>query len=193
MGGDLALGDAVDLLREAGHHEIADRIDRELVGRNVIEGRWTFQIVEDYDDGYYALFAGSRPAREQAGRRAPPPVRGGDEGGGAAYARRAAPRGGTGAADLRQPRQSRAAGGRERSSATGQRRGFGPSATRGHLLAAPGRHVARPREDVGAEVGPADPLVSSTSSSARSGRASGRHPAYTGHCSSSTTPSISAR
>ena len=54
--GDLALGDAVDLLREAGHDEIAERIDRELVGRNVIEGRWTFQIVEDYDDGYYALF-----------------------------------------------------------------------------------------------------------------------------------------
>ena len=55
-----------------GHHEIADRIDRELVGRNVIEGRWTFQIVEDYDDGYYALFKRSRPAaREQlvGGRR----------------------------------------------------------------------------------------------------------------------------
>ena len=46
----------VDQLRKAGHHEIADQIDRELVGRNVIEGRWTFQIVEDFDDGYYALF-----------------------------------------------------------------------------------------------------------------------------------------
>jgi len=54
--GDLALGDAVDLLRQAGHPEIADRIDQELVGRNVIEGRWTFQIVEDYDDGYWSLF-----------------------------------------------------------------------------------------------------------------------------------------
>jgi hypothetical protein len=54
--GDLALGDAVDLFRKAGHDKIADRIDAELVGRNVIEGRWTFQIVEDYDDGYYALF-----------------------------------------------------------------------------------------------------------------------------------------
>jgi hypothetical protein len=54
--GDLTLGDAVDQLRTAGHHEIADRIDRELVGRNVIEGRWTFQIIEDFDDGYYALF-----------------------------------------------------------------------------------------------------------------------------------------
>ncbi len=25
------------------------------MGRNVIDGRWTFQIVEDYDDNYYAL------------------------------------------------------------------------------------------------------------------------------------------
>jgi hypothetical protein len=52
---DLNLGEAVEQLRKAGHTELADRIDTELVGRNVIEGRWTFQIVEDYDDGYYAL------------------------------------------------------------------------------------------------------------------------------------------
>ncbi len=54
--GDLTLGEAASLFRTAGHEEIADRIERELVGRNVIEGRWTFQVVEDYDDGYYALF-----------------------------------------------------------------------------------------------------------------------------------------
>jgi hypothetical protein len=53
---DLALGEAVDLLRGAGHAEIADRVDTELVGRNVLEGRWTFQIMEEYDDGYYATF-----------------------------------------------------------------------------------------------------------------------------------------
>ncbi|MBT1632855.1 MULTISPECIES: hypothetical protein [Curtobacterium] len=52
---DLNLGEAVEQLRKAGHTEIAERIDTELVGRNVIAGRWTFQIVEDYDDGYYAL------------------------------------------------------------------------------------------------------------------------------------------
>src|SRR6188508_2480540 len=50
---DLTLGEAVDQLREAGHSELADRIDREVVGRNVIEGRWSFQLVEEYDDGYY--------------------------------------------------------------------------------------------------------------------------------------------
>lgn len=51
---DLAIGEAVDLLREAGHPELADQVDQEIVGRNVIEGRWTFQIVEDYDDTYYS-------------------------------------------------------------------------------------------------------------------------------------------
>ena len=53
---DLTLGEAVDLLREAGHTDLADRIERELVGRNILQGRWSFQVVEEYDDGYYALF-----------------------------------------------------------------------------------------------------------------------------------------
>lgn len=69
---DLLAGDAVDELRAAGHTELADRVETELVGRNVIEGRWTFQIVEDYDDGYYALFRElEKTARDQlaGGRR----------------------------------------------------------------------------------------------------------------------------
>ncbi len=53
---DLTLGRGVEKLRAAGHHQLADRFEKELVGRNVLEGRWTFQIVEEYDDGYYALF-----------------------------------------------------------------------------------------------------------------------------------------
>ena len=53
---DFKLGDAVDLLRAAGHDAVADRLDRELVGRNVIEDRWTFQIVESYDDTYWSVF-----------------------------------------------------------------------------------------------------------------------------------------
>ncbi len=53
---DLALGEAVELLREAGHDALADEVDLDVLGRNVIEGRWTFQIVEDYDDHYYAAF-----------------------------------------------------------------------------------------------------------------------------------------
>jgi hypothetical protein len=62
---DLTLGKGVDQLREAGHTELADRIERELVGRNVLQGRWTFQIVEEYDADYYATFQRlDREARE---------------------------------------------------------------------------------------------------------------------------------
>jgi hypothetical protein len=53
---DLALGEAVDLLRKAGHTELADKVDTEMVGRNVLPGRWTYQMVEEFDDGYYAEF-----------------------------------------------------------------------------------------------------------------------------------------
>jgi hypothetical protein len=53
---DLMLGEAVDKLRDAGHGELADRIDTDVVGRNVLEGRWTFQIVEEFDDGYWTAF-----------------------------------------------------------------------------------------------------------------------------------------
>jgi len=69
---DLTLGQGVDQLREAGHTELADRIERELVGRNVIHGRWTFQLVEEYDDGYYAAFKELEQAARDAlvaGRR----------------------------------------------------------------------------------------------------------------------------
>ena len=55
---DLQLDDAVELFRKAGHDDVAERIETELIGRNVISGRWTFQIVEDYDDGYYGTFRG---------------------------------------------------------------------------------------------------------------------------------------
>ena len=69
---DLALGEAVEMLREAGHGELADDIDTDLVGRNILAGRWSFQVVEEYDDGYYAAFKEhERVAREQlmGGRR----------------------------------------------------------------------------------------------------------------------------
>ena len=53
---DLLLQDAVELFRKAGHTQLADDLDRDLVGRNVIADRWTFQIVEDYDDTYWSVF-----------------------------------------------------------------------------------------------------------------------------------------
>lgn len=57
MGGaDALLDDVVDGLAATGHPGLADRVSEELIGRNVLQGRWTFQLVEEFDDGYYATF-----------------------------------------------------------------------------------------------------------------------------------------
>ncbi|NJQ17801.1 hypothetical protein [Streptomyces bohaiensis] len=53
---DLLLGEAADALREAGHTDQADLVEREIVGRNVIPGHWTFQIVESYNATYHRPF-----------------------------------------------------------------------------------------------------------------------------------------
>jgi hypothetical protein len=53
---DFLVEEAADRLREAGHEEFADRLATELVGRNVLDGRWTFQVVEEFDDTYYEFF-----------------------------------------------------------------------------------------------------------------------------------------
>jgi hypothetical protein len=53
---DLTLGEACDKLRSAGHDAVAERIEADLVGRNVLHGRWTFQIVEEFDDTYWSVF-----------------------------------------------------------------------------------------------------------------------------------------
>jgi len=53
---DLLLGEACDRLRAAGHDAVAERLETEVIGRNVLHGRWTFQIVEDFDDNYWSVF-----------------------------------------------------------------------------------------------------------------------------------------
>jgi len=53
---DFEAEEAADLLDRAGHGDLAAELRRDLIGRNVLEGRWTFQVVEDYDTGYYAAF-----------------------------------------------------------------------------------------------------------------------------------------
>ena len=69
---DLTFGDAVEALRAAGHHDQADVVATEVVGRNVLPGRWTFQIVEEFEDTYWQpVRAIERQVREQlvGGRR----------------------------------------------------------------------------------------------------------------------------
>ncbi|MHA7649114.1 hypothetical protein ACX9NE_04970 [Mycobacterium sp. ML4] len=52
---DLILGEACEKLRAAGHQDIAQRLEDDMVGRNVLPGRWTFQIVEEFDDTYWSV------------------------------------------------------------------------------------------------------------------------------------------
>ncbi len=65
---DLTLQDAVAQLRRAGEGGLADEIDDVLVGRDVLPGLWTFQVVEAYDAGYWEVFRDAeRRARHRLG------------------------------------------------------------------------------------------------------------------------------
>lgn len=69
---DFGFGDGADQLEASGHHELAERLRQELIGLNVLAGRWSFQVVEDFDDGYWATARElDRAVREQVtdGRR----------------------------------------------------------------------------------------------------------------------------
>ncbi|MFF2549280.1 hypothetical protein ACFVUY_42900 [Kitasatospora sp. NPDC058063] len=71
-GADKMLAEAARLLREAGHQEQADLVEHRLVGRDVLPGMWTYQVVEAYDDTYYRVLeqAEDQVRRElAAGRR----------------------------------------------------------------------------------------------------------------------------
>lgn len=63
---DLELDRAVELFEKAGHPEWAERVRSEILGRNVIPGHWTFQLVEAYNATYYQPFRGlEAEAREE--------------------------------------------------------------------------------------------------------------------------------
>ena len=50
---DFLFEDAAEALERSGHHEEAAWVADEIVGRNVLDGRWTFQVVEEFEDCYY--------------------------------------------------------------------------------------------------------------------------------------------
>lgn len=63
---DRLLQEAVEQFRATGNTELADSLERDLVGRNVIADRWTFQVVEDFDASYWSAFrAADQQARDQ--------------------------------------------------------------------------------------------------------------------------------
>jgi hypothetical protein len=69
---DLLFGEAAEALADAGHPAWASTVESDVVGRNVLDGRWTFQVVEEFDRTYYdevrRVEAGVRDAL-MAGRR----------------------------------------------------------------------------------------------------------------------------
>ncbi len=69
---DAKMGEAADQLRACGHDELASLLEDEVVGRNVLDGRWTFQVVEEFDRLYHdAVVAAEEIVRDEllAGRR----------------------------------------------------------------------------------------------------------------------------
>jgi hypothetical protein len=55
---DILAEEAADCLEAAGHATLSEQVRTELVGRNVLDGRWTFQIVEEFERTYYDAFRG---------------------------------------------------------------------------------------------------------------------------------------
>lgn len=62
---DLAFGEAADLLEKAGHTALATDVRREVVGLNTFPGRWSFQLVEEYDDYYSTVRAAEKRVRDE--------------------------------------------------------------------------------------------------------------------------------
>ena len=55
---ETTMEEATTLIREAGHDDIADALDQGVLGRNPLPGMWSFQMVEAFDDGFYAQAKG---------------------------------------------------------------------------------------------------------------------------------------
>jgi hypothetical protein len=50
---DSLFAEAASALAASHCDEEAEMLQSEIVGRNVLDGRWTFQVVEEFDDTYY--------------------------------------------------------------------------------------------------------------------------------------------
>lgn len=63
---DELFADAAKNLEKAGHTELAKLVEEEVSGRNVLPGRWTFQIVEEFNETYYRhIVAAERKVRDE--------------------------------------------------------------------------------------------------------------------------------
>jgi hypothetical protein len=69
---DFLMEDAAEMLDRCGSAELAALLREEVIGRNVLDGRWTFQMVEEFDAVYFHAAADAeRRVRDElmGGRR----------------------------------------------------------------------------------------------------------------------------
>ena len=69
---DFLFEEAAELLEEEGARGHAEHLRTEIVGRNVLDGRWTFQLVDEFEDLYYTPVKSAEAAVRDdlmAGRR----------------------------------------------------------------------------------------------------------------------------
>jgi hypothetical protein len=52
---DIEFGKAVEMLEACGLGSDAEAMSDTVVGRNVLDGRWTFQVVDEFDELYYRV------------------------------------------------------------------------------------------------------------------------------------------
>lgn len=52
-GADEQIAEAADMLEAAGCDELARKLREDIVGLNVLPGRWTFQVLEEFEETYY--------------------------------------------------------------------------------------------------------------------------------------------
>jgi hypothetical protein len=63
---DLKLDEVLDQLAGSARPELAEPLRDELLGRNVLAGRWTFQLVEEFEEGYCRCFRDHERALREA-------------------------------------------------------------------------------------------------------------------------------
>ena len=70
--------ETAEMLAAAGQAEQAATLQRDVVGRNVLDGHWTFQVVDEFDDLYDDGVRSALRSLEDRYRRSPPRARGAD-------------------------------------------------------------------------------------------------------------------
>ena len=55
---ETTLEEATSMVRDAGHADLADALAAQALGQNPLPGMWSFQMVEEFDDGFYARTKG---------------------------------------------------------------------------------------------------------------------------------------